>query len=374
MREMQGLTFSCVVGAMCIVGCAEQAPLEEAQAPVEEAQVPADIPADVPGCSEHHQCESDVCDRDALAGHGVCVPEASVVYADSTSTQGCETADGSRGNPVCQIRDAMALLTGGKDTIRVYPGSYRNFGVSGVAVRVFGPGAEAAEVGEEDIGAAVRVTGGAKVLLDGLTFAVSVRNGVACSASTVTLVRSQAFGDLNGVQSIDCTLVIDRTRVGGLTRAGLAITGSGDYRITNSYFRGGDIQAVVLRGSGPGTFAFNTVVGGGETNPGGIDCGTVPRTIQDSIVVGSFGAAQGAQTVGPCAHKRVVVGSLDTRADTGLIHLDPELDAQGRLLDTPANAACCIDRAADSTGVAHDFFGTPRPQGAHSDIGAHELK
>jgi hypothetical protein len=69
-----------------------------------------------------------------------------------------------------------------------------------------------------------------------------------------------------------------------------------------------------------------------------------------------------------------VVGAGDTRADAGLIKIDPDLDAQGRLLSTPAGAACCVDRGERFvSSLYRDFFGTPRPQGSSNDIGAHEL-
>jgi hypothetical protein len=81
-----------------------------------------------------------------------------------------------------------------------------------------------------------------------------------------------------------------------------------------------------------------------------------------------------AQTVGACTHQRVVVGSGDTRPDPGLIKIDPDLDPQGRLVDTPADRACCIDRGERYVpSLYRDFFGTSRPQGESNDIGAHEL-
>jgi hypothetical protein len=187
-------------------------------------------------------------------------------------------------------------------------------------------------------------------------------------------VRGSSHSDLNGILATDCTLVVDRVRAGGLIRSGLAIAGTGSYEITNSYFKGGDFQAVVFSGASTGTFRFNTVTGGGEIRPGGIDCGSTPRAIEDSIVVGNVPAAERAQTVGACLHQRVVVGSWDRRVNPDLIRIDPDLDPQGRLSDTPANAACCIDQGASSMpGPERDFFGTPRPQGPGNDIGAHEL-
>jgi hypothetical protein len=230
-------------------------------------------------------------------------------------------------------------------------------------------------VGEEDSSAGARITGASsRVVLDGLDFGVHVLAGVICDGASLKVVRGAVQGDVDGIRATNCQLEVDRVRAGGAIRSGLTIAGAGGYRITNSYFSGGDSQAVVLGGSSTGTFQQNTVTGGGELRPGGIDCGTTSRTIQDSIVTGSFPAAGGAQTVGACIHQRVVVGSGDTRPDPGLIEIDPDLDPQGRLLDTPANAACCIDRGARCVpGLYRDFFGTPRPQGPSNDIGAHEL-
>jgi hypothetical protein len=399
MRETDKTVACCVIGAVFVLGCAAeegvdpgpqaQAPSEELQAPFEEAQpeapseepVPSEEPARPsdeallpPRCNEHSECASDVCDRDAFLGRGACVPEVRVVYAASAAP-GCITGDGSRANPVCSIRTALELAVGDKDTIRVYPGSYLNFSVGGGrSIRVFGPGADQAEVGEEDLGAGVRITSGARVVLDGLTLGGGAQNGINCDASALKVVRSDAIGNLRGMISTDCTFTLDRVRVLGGSRSGLTVAGAGEYRITNSYFRGGDIQGVEFTGSATGTFRFNTVTRSGEINAGGIACGTVSRLIEDSIVAGNFAAEDGAQTVGACMHRRVVVGSGDTRPLPGLITLDPELDEEGRLLDTPANAACCIDRAPRFVlGVHHDFFGTSRPQGRSNDIGAHEL-
>jgi hypothetical protein len=327
-----------------------------------------------PRCAEHGECASDVCDRDALLGRGACVPEASVVYVNSRQL-GCATGDGSRANPVCQIRDGVELaIGGGKETVRVYPGSYLNFGMSGGTLRVFGPGDGSALAGEEDITAGFRVSDGARVVLDGVNLGRSVLTGAVCTDSSLRVVRASITGDNNGIRSTNCTLILDRVRVSGGTRAGLTMSGTGTYLISNSYFRSGDLPSVVFDGTSTGIFRFNTVTGGGEITPGGIDCGTTARVIQDSIVSGNFPAEGGAQTVGACTHRRVVVGSADTRTLPGLIKLDPELDAEGRLLDTPRNAACCIDRGARfALGLREDFFGTRRPQGRSNDIGAHEL-
>lgn len=391
MRQAKRTVCCWISGAALLLGCGaedrsaaaieEEVSLEQALTPalcIQETDCDPGL-ACVAGacrpCSEHAQCDSDVCDRNAATsmGPGACVPEEAVVYVDRNAAT-CETGDGSRADPVCEIQSAIPLSFGVKYALRVYPGRYRPFGVFDRTLYVFGPADGSAYVGEEDNTAAVRVADGSTAVLDGLDFSVHVLTAVVCEGSSLKLSRGSALGDYYGIRATDCDLELDRVRARGAIQSGLQIAGAGTYRVTNSYFSGGDLPAVMFTGPSTGTFMFNTVTGGGELSPGGIDCGTTPRMIRDSIVVGNAPAVGGAQTAGACIHRRVVVGSGDTRPLVGLIHIDPDLDAQGRLLDTPADRACCIDAgAAYVSSLYTDFFGTPRRQGSSNDIGAHEL-
>ena len=390
----QGVRFlGWVIGAALVLGCGTEDELDAgaaARASSEQALTSASctqesdctgglacIDATCRPCSGHAQCESDVCNQGAATsmGPGACLPEAAVVYVDAGTRPACETGDGSRADPLCGIRDAIPRAIGVRYAIRVYPGYYFPFFANDRTFSVFGPGDGSAVVGDEDISAGATISGRySRVVIDGLDFRVGVYTGVVCEGASVKVVRGSVRGDSYGIRAINCALTVDRVRAGGGTRSGLTIAGTGSYLITNSYFSGGDAQAVVFDGSSTGTFQFNTVVGGGDRRPGGIECGTTARVIRDSLVVGSFSAAGGAQTVGACNHRRVVVGSEDTRLDPELIKIDPDLAPEGRLLETPANFACCIDRGARYvSSLYRDFFGTPRPQGASNDIGAHEL-
>lgn len=328
-------------------------------------------------CTEHGQCESDVCDRYAATslGPGACIPEESVVYATASGGPGCDTGDGTRSNPACSIAAAIPHAFGIRYAIRAYAGHYFPFGVADRTVYIFGPGDGSAVVGEEDSSRAVRIEQGARVVLDGLDLDVGVLTGVTITDSDVQLHDMTIRGDSRGIASTDSDLEIDRVRAVGGSLNALQVDGTGTYRITNSYFEGGFSRpTVAFTGASTGSFLFNTVTGNeSETHPGGIDCGTTPRVIRDSIVVHNAPAAGGAQTVGACIHRRVVVGSGDTRPDAGLIEIDPALDEAGRLLDTPENTACCIDRGARFVSSLYtDIFGTQRPQGASNDIGAFE--
>lgn len=394
-RKMALWVVYWIAGAALGIGCgaedvtdveiAEQAPVGQAS-PVTSCDQESDctggltcVVGSCRPCAEHSQCQSDVCDVGSATsmGPGACIPEASVVYVDRRGpdcTTGPTGGDGSRAHPVCEIRDAISHVVGIRYAIRVYSGNYVPFIADNRTFYVFGPGDGSAIVGVEDLSAGARIINGSRVALEGLSFDTGVLTGVVCDSSTLNVRHSEVHGDSSGIRATNCTLDLDRVRATGSIRTGLLIDGSGTYRIANSYFGGGDIPSVVFSGTAHGIFWFNTVTSGGEHRPGGIDCGTIPRRIIDSIVVHNTPAAGGAQTVGACVHQRVVVGSGDTRPDPGLIKIDPDLDAQGRLLDTPADRVCCIDKGARYvSSLYRDFFGTPRPQGASNDIGAHEF-
>ena len=327
-------------------------------------------------CSGHSECASDVCDVHAATsmGPGACVQEPDVVYVKANGGPGCATGDGTRANPACSIAFGVPLAVGNKNAVRVYAGKYFPFRIISRTVFIFGPRDGSAVLGEEDTSAALRVQQGARVVLDGVDLANSVSTGLIVEDSDVQVRNATVKGDSRGIRSTNSTLQIDRVRAAGHFLNALQVEGSGSYRITNSYFQGGGFAAVTFTGPSTGRFLFNTVTDNDGTNaPGGIDCGTTPREIEDSIVVHNAAAPGGAQTVGACIHQRVVVGSADTRNDTGLIKIDPDLDAQGRLVNSSANDACCIDRGARFvSSLYRDFFGTPRPQGASNDIGAFE--
>jgi hypothetical protein len=251
-------------------------------------------------CTAHAQCESDVCDLYAATslGPGGCLRQADVVYVDAAARPACEGGDGTRANPVCEISGAIPFVVANRFAIRVYPGTYRPFGATDRTFFVYGPGDGSAVVGEEDIASGVRLLR-SRVVLDGLDIGVHVLTGVRAEDSDVQVRRAGVRGDSQGIAVLGGGLFVDRVRAGGLTGCGLRIGGTGRYDVRNSYFTGGDLPAVLFEG-GTGRFRFNSVLGGGEIRPGGIDCGAAARAIQDSIVIGNFPGPDGAQT-GPAS-------------------------------------------------------------------------
>lgn len=327
-------------------------------------------------CARHGQCDSDVCDRYAAtsAGLGRCYTSDQVLYVDRAAD--CAVSDGSRPRPFCEPQDAVPRAVGPKFVIRVYPGTYRSILVSDRAVFVFGEQDGSSALGDEDVGGP-RVTGAhGRMVLDGLRI-INFNNVARCDAGAELQLRDiHSNGTLNGVRATDCLLFMDRVRINGVAFTfDLRVDGATRYRVSNSYFLGPTLSAgVIFSDASRGRFLFNTVVGTGENGGGGVSCGATPRLLEDSIVAENT-TASGSQLVGACALRKVVVGSADSTTDPGAIKLDPVLNPDSTLPDSPANAACCIDQGDRYvSSLRTDFFGHPRPQGASNDIGAQEVR
>ncbi|MDI1445760.1 hypothetical protein [Polyangium sp. 6x1] len=170
-------------------------------------------------CKHHAQCASDVCD---IYQGGRCIPEAEVLYVGRRAVshyEECDKATGARGDPFCQIRDAVSAIGAGKTVIRAAPGFYLPFHVDGLqAFSVFGPAGEGgiAQLTEEDVGGA-SVRGGAVVVLDGLEIGrYSYGAGLRCAGPGTRLVvrRSQIYTNpRSDMQSDGCDLVLEDTEV-----------------------------------------------------------------------------------------------------------------------------------------------------------------
>ena len=132
---------------------------------------------------------------------------------------------------------------------------------------------------------------------------------------------------------------------------------------------------------GSGTFQFNTVAyNTGAKTSMAINCNKSGNlTVKNSIFVQN-GASQQVSSQCKAVANSLVVGSADAMSDQikqDPIFEDPKLFDLRPKLNESVNAQYLIDKALDvNVGdkyVDHDFYGTPRPQGAGYDIGAFEL-
>jgi hypothetical protein len=340
-------------------------------------------------CSAHAQCASQTCDTygATLFGRGRCLPESKVLYVDAGKCGGIASCGltgvgtGAKSDPFCSIRDAVAAAgTGGKDVVRVLPGSYCPFHVAGKSVKLFGPAGEGgeADVTEEDTGGP-SVSGGGDVLVDGFVLGRHSTTGLRCTASGAAPVlrarRNKIFSDVGvGLSVAGCLVEADRNQVSGVNGA-IALTDA-RYRLTNNVVTGVSERPAVRIERGSGEFLYNTIIGNGDPSlgfAGAMDCGSTPVKIEDSIIFGNAVDAAGSQLAGACELARVVVGAADGFVSAGAIRLDPSLDGF-RLSASPANDGCCVDQGRPSWLVRTDMDGTRRPQAGGWDIGAHERR
>jgi hypothetical protein len=196
--------------------------------------------------------------------------------------------------------------------------------------------------------------------------------------TSTTLTNSEFdSGSADGVDS-GAILTMDRCIITNNSGGnGLQINGP-NFAVTNSFFYNNN-QAVefVVAAAPTSVFLFNTVV----YNTRGFSCATT--TIQASIYVHN-GDGPLVSAVGSCKTIDVVTDSVGAPQPV-FVDTSSVATYDFRLaVDTPAhltaNQACCIDQVkgpldgGTSPLPGHDFFGTMRPLGAGSDIGAHEAK
>lgn len=192
--------------------------------------------------------------------------------------------------------------------------------------------------------------------------------------------RAQIYGNTIGLQSMS-DLKTDAPAFWIGLRAQAEFSLPTLYDISNNIIAGNWGQAVDLYAVANSnlTFRFNTVVGNGRAGGfGGITCSnTAPVTLGYSLLAGNT-PMSGSQLdrAGNCKISQLVVGTSESLVDPGLIKLAPDLTDAFYLMSSPANSACCIDKAQPKTGETFpstDIRRTSRPQGSGWDIGAFEL-
>ena len=337
---------ACVDGACA--GCAGPADCPTATEPV------CDPATDrCRGCQTDAECGAEgVCDREA----GSCVPAAQILYVVDNATGTTCTAAA----PCGSVRVA---LDRGLDpvTIKIAAGTYDEPALAINAdrvVRLHGAGVDATILRPADNDRPViDVTGGADLIVDGLTVANAVRApAIDCDANGAVATRrahltgSGGGGLLANACSIDLVNTLITGNGSGLsTFGGVALISLGPTHTVRFEFV---------------TIANNTAPG---ANAGGVSCALLNTAvgIRSSIVWGNTGA--GGQIGGHpncTATYSVVAGGF---SGTGNTDLDPLLTpVTFRLRD----GSSAIDRADPAATVAYDLDDQRRP--AMKDSGADE--
>ena len=231
----------------------------------------------------------------------------------------------------------------------------------------------ASESGQLTIGA------GASVVFDGVILQV---NGLmAATGSKVTIRRSLIQSLQVGATFDGSTVTLDRDTITE-NLSGLVFKSS-TVSITNSFFLRNTPapgQPLIDLTGGSGVFQLNTVAYNGLGAPAPVlGCSGSSAVMVKNSIFAMNGVTQQLGTACRTVPSSLVLGSSDPT--TGQIKKDPVFESPQtndlRLKPRDAtNLQFLIDKAvaadASDKNPDHDYFGTPRPQGAAADIGAFE--
>jgi hypothetical protein len=354
----------------------------------QEAQRPVCIDGLCAACRAHSECsESGACNDGSglfdLPGVevGHCLPSERVIFIDAMRCPaGGALADGSRARPYCEL--AAAVGRGSVYVVAPRPsGTY--------AAATFSDGRPSVLIGPGRDGPAllssVTATGSGTTLTLVDVVLSSPGTALSCqSGARLRLWRGTVQNSGLAIDSLGCDRVdVSESRLARNKGAALRLgSGTRSFRLVSSLIHDNlGSPAISIAAAASGLFVGNTLLSNGVPGQdgGAVSCeGAV--TLADSLIVQNgrshrvdgMGNPLGTQFLGLCRLSRVVVG-IDAAGVSGKgSPAIPDIDNQLKLLDTPNNAACCIDKASSCEG-SFDFFGGPRKLGEACDLGAHEL-
>jgi hypothetical protein len=291
----------------------------------------------------------------------------------------------------CDIQDAVTLSTNQYILVAGH-GTAHAYGfvqISGRTLTIVGPAG--------DMNTAAAIQGGlsnrgllilddAIVTVYGLDIASASTDAVACKPinhpATLKLIRSNVHSSLGvGVLSDTCTLLLDGNWIGPQNaNGGIKLTLTNYLIVNNFIFNNGrgTYPGVYLSGDSNGSFAFNTIARNTILSGiGGIDCSSVTKVIEASIVVGNDGTT--SQLGSTCALINVITDPTDSQGTHGMPVFVSGSDFH-LLVPNTNNNDCCIDKISTTVdgGISMlprtDVDGEPRPQGLAWDIGADEAE
>ena len=351
-------------------------------------------------CVEHSDCETAICEHTApdtpSLGETIC-RTTNILYVDNGGTgTSCSSGDGnSSASPLCSLAEALPRAAMENKVIRLTPRAmpYAALGsvdLAGKNVAIYGQ-LSLGSSGSLQVGSGAKIQGsstpavslsgaGSRLLLDGVDLQSTGGSALTCSGgASLRVLRSFLHDSADrGLVADGCALRIHRSTLAANRGGGLDLRQlTPGYHISNNLiYRNGDAgqpsNGVYIFGSS-GTFAFNTLANNQAKLPavGGIACSGVYGTIENNILyLNSPGGGSGQST---CSLDSSNVLSPGHR-DGDPVFVDPQKDNFQLVPNAASNTSCCVDRATTSTGPALDYYGQPRIQGLHADIGAAELR
>ncbi|MCS6915967.1 MAG: choice-of-anchor Q domain-containing protein [Myxococcales bacterium] len=338
-------------------------------------------------CASGLDCHSGICRPD-----GSCGSAADTIFVDNKNgtCDATRTHAGTAQDPLCDVqagvdrarveRKPYVRVAGSKTPyppVTVNATSMADLLIAGVPTGTDLPVLRGDSAALSVVGAATRVA----VAAQGLDFASDNADGVVCDQRTgtvmpeLTLRRSRILRAARvGLVASRCRLVVD----------GLLVTqgSQGGLRLSNAAYVVQNIM--VLRNLGPGVFIeaaqmgstirFATIGYNAFFGPApGVDCNNQPFLVEHSIVVNNVGSSsqfRGCRLINVVTGSEMIMGG--TAKNPEFVRAEEPLDLH--LKPSAANQDCCIDKVPMAMGLpTHDIDGTPRPQGAAWDIGAHEV-
>lgn len=347
-------------------------------------------------CQQNSDCASQICDTYGdLGGAGRCVSPSLTYFIDSSDSnqEFCGSADGTAKHPFCTIADGLNSLAATTGTgpayfrVQASPNAYGLPALSSLKnpLVLTGPGSpkagQAATLIADTDDAQLQIRVSSKVIIDG--FVLSAQ-GLTVGSGTTLSMRRSLLRDLSSTATFtDATVTLDRLQFVS-NYAGLLFDG-GTLQLSNSVFSANAIadgQALLTLSGGSGSVQFSTIYKNTLASPSSqvVSCSKSSSVAIKNSIFAMNGVAQ--QLAASCV---VVAGSLVVGtgdSSSGQIKQEPAfvdplgLDLRLKPFD-PINTQYVIDKAvgvsAADLNSDHDYYGTPRPQGAGHDIGAVEF-
>jgi hypothetical protein len=347
-------------------------------------------------CQQNSDCGSQICDAYGdLGGAGRCVTPSQTYFVDNNDAnqEFCLSADGSAKHPFCSIGEVLGKLatstSSGPAYIRVLA-SPNAYGLPALAslknpLVLTGPGSskagQAASIIADTDDGLLQISGTSKVVIDG--FVISALGLSSTSGTTLTMRRSLLRDLVSPAMFTSATVTLDRMQISS-NYAGLSFDG-GTLQLTNSVITGNAIpdgQSLITLAGGSGTMQFTTLYKNmlATATAQVVSCKNSSTVSIKNSIVASNGVTGQIAAACSVVSGSLVVGTSDNTS--GQIKQDPVfvdpsgLDLRLKPFD-PINTQYVIDKAVGVSpgdkNTDHDYYGTPRPQGAGHDIGAVEF-